>query len=99
MKKIEKVIVDKKEFNKLFLGEDGKSLKKSKKKRKWDDDKLYLLKKTKCVQCGKELNAILELEKWIIPVCTEPSCPNFGLLQIGVKKMYEFINNNNNDEK
>lgn len=49
------------------------------------------IKKTTCVQCGQELEAILELEKWTIPVCTNPSCPNFGLLQIGVKKMFEFI--------
>ena len=32
IKKVEKVMVDKKNFNKLFLGEDGKPLKKSNKK-------------------------------------------------------------------
>ena len=47
--------------------------------------------KATCNQCGKQMDAILELEKWTIPVCTNPSCPNFSLLQISVEKMSEFI--------
>ena len=91
MKKVKKIIVDKRDFNKLFLGEKDKLLKKSKKRYKWDDDKLFPAEKATCNQCGKKMNAVMELEKWNIPVCVEPCCPNFGLLQISVEKMFEFI--------
>ena len=43
--------------------------------------------KATCNQCEKQMKGILELEKWTIPVCTNPSCPNFGLLQISSEKI------------
>ena len=47
--------------------------------------------KATCNQCNKQMNAILELEKWTIPVCVNPGCPNFGLLQISIEKITEHL--------
>jgi hypothetical protein len=90
MKIIRKITVDEKGFSKLFLRENGKPLKKSKKKYKWIGDKLFPVEEITCSQCGKKVDAVVELEKWNIPVCINPSCPNFGLLQIGMEKINEF---------
>ncbi len=46
--------------------------------------------KATCNRCGKQMDAILELEKYTIPVCTNPECPNFSLFQISMEKMIEF---------
>ena len=44
-----------------------------------------------CNQCSEQMTGILELEKYVIPVCTNPKCPNFALLQISSEKMVEFL--------
>lgn len=51
--------------------------------------------KATCNQCGKQMGAILELEKYTVPVCINPKCPNFALLQISVEKVIEFEEKNN----
>ena len=48
--------------------------------------------KATCNQCGKQMEAVLELEKFTVPVCLNPGCPNFALLQISVEKVIEFEN-------
>lgn len=45
--------------------------------------KLY--EKFYCVQCGNKLTSGLELSECFVPVCLNPKCPNYGLLQIGEK--------------
>ena len=51
-------------------------------------------KKAHCNQCGKQMDAMIELEKWVVPVCTNPECPNFALLQISAEKIAEFDKKN-----
>ena len=48
-----------------------------------------------CNHCHKQMDGMVELEKTTIPVCTNPACPNFSLLQISAEKMAEFIIENN----
>ena len=43
-----------------------------------------------CVQCGKEMLAGTDWDKFV-PICTSPKCPNFGLLQMGIEKVSEFM--------
>lgn len=44
-----------------------------------------------CVQCGRELLGQVEIESKQIGVCHRPECPNYGLLQISIEKIKEFI--------
>ena len=47
--------------------------------------------KATCNMCHKQMEGILELEKYTIPVCVNLKCPNFGLLQISEEKIIEFL--------
>jgi hypothetical protein len=40
-----------------------------------------------CVQCALPMKQGVRIpkSKRFIPVCTNPKCPNFGLLQIGIQ--------------
>jgi hypothetical protein len=40
-----------------------------------------------CVQCAKEMVYGCDIQKINIPVCSNPGCPNYGLLQIGREGM------------
>ena len=70
-----------------FFSMDGR-LKKMKNKK-------HIKIEATCNQCGKQMEAILELERYAIPVCVNPACPNFALLQISVEKVIEFEEKNN----
>lgn len=37
----------------------------------------------KCVQCCEELHYTIQIGDQGIPICYNPGCPNFGLLQCG----------------
>lgn len=50
------------------------------------------MKQQTCNQCGKKMDAIIELEKYNVPVCINPECPNYGLLQISEEKIEEYKN-------
>ena len=40
----------------------------------------------KCVQCGKRLKTGIAIPKQLeVVICDNPECPDFGLLQIGIK--------------
>ena len=41
---------------------------------------------SRCVQCAKEMPYGIDWDKFV-PVCHNPKCPNFGLLQMGIEKM------------
>lgn len=60
------------------------------KKPKTDFAKTSETKRT-CNQCHKNMEYSAEVEvygkQFLIPVCTRPGCPNFGLLQISVEQM------------
>uniref|UniRef100_A0A6H1ZY97 Uncharacterized protein n=1 Tax=viral metagenome TaxID=1070528 RepID=A0A6H1ZY97_9ZZZZ len=55
-----------------------------------------------CVQCGHEMLYGTDVDKFV-PVCTNPSCPNLGLLQMGIEKITEILegraNNDHNQSK
>lgn len=42
-----------------------------------------------CVQCGKKVRAVTEVGHF--PVCLQPECPNYGLVQVGVERAKEFL--------
>ena len=46
-----------------------------------------------CNQCKKEMEGVLEFNISYrsigIPICTNPECPNFGLLQVGSERIKE----------
>lgn len=42
-----------------------------------------------CVQCGKKVRAITGLGHF--PICLQPDCPNYGLVQVGKERIREFI--------
>jgi hypothetical protein len=43
-----------------------------------------------CVQCGEYMPYGTNWDKFV-PVCTNPRCPCWGLLQIGIEKMEEIM--------
>ena len=55
------------------------------------------LRKNSCNQCQKEMEGLLEFGISYgtihIPVCTNPECPNFGLLQVSSEKIEEVEDN------
>ena len=42
-----------------------------------------------CVQCHKKIRGVTELG-WF-PVCIQPDCPNYGIMQVGKRHVKEFI--------
>ena len=40
-----------------------------------------------CNYCHKQMPGAVELEKYRVPVCTNPECPVYGLLQIAKEKL------------
>ena len=40
----------------------------------------------RCVQCGNKMVYTVDWDKYV-PICTEPDCPVYGLLQVGIEKM------------
>jgi hypothetical protein len=46
----------------------------------------------KCNQCMNEMEYSAQLKEVQIPVCSNPNCPNFGLLQISSERMAEHEN-------
>ena len=53
-----------------------------------------VIKKATCNQCGQQMGAQIELENWAIPVCVNPECANFSLLQISMEKVNKFMKKN-----
>lgn len=51
------------------------------------------MKQKTCVQCGEELKefetSINSFDKVIVYACTNPKCPNYGLLSIPTEQMPE----------
>lgn len=47
--------------------------------------------KLHCVQCAEEMPYRTDMvccgDKYSLPICLNPKCPNFGLLQIGVEAL------------
>ncbi len=41
-------------------------------------------KATRCVQCQKEMKNSYGNDDFTAPFCENPSCPNYGLLQVGI---------------
>ena len=46
--------------------------------------------KATCNMCFKQMDAIIELEKYSVPVCVNPKCPNFALLQISAEQVKKY---------
>jgi len=40
-----------------------------------------------CVRCGEEMPCGLDIADKYTPLCTNKSCPNYGLVQVGIEKM------------
>lgn len=38
---------------------------------------------TSCVQCHLEIEFVINVEDKQVPVCNNPECPNYWLLQLG----------------
>jgi hypothetical protein len=49
-----------------------------------------------CVQCQREIKSVIHVQEKQIPVCSNPECPNFGLLQVGHEIVSEFAEKENN---
>jgi hypothetical protein len=41
-----------------------------------------------CVQCGQPMLMGTNWDKFV-PICDNPTCPNYGILQVGIEKMQE----------
>ena len=40
-----------------------------------------------CVQCGEEMECYTAVQDRRVPVCNNPECANYGLLQLGIEIM------------
>lgn len=50
------------------------------------------MKKLTCVQCHQEMLYATDVNERIISACLNAECPNFGLLQLGVEIINQFLN-------
>lgn len=46
--------------------------------------------KATCNLCHKQMGAIIELEKYTVPICVNSKCPNFALFQISAEQVEKF---------
>lgn len=44
-----------------------------------------------CVECGKEMPYAAKIGRTDVPVCANPECPEYGLLQVGREQMDKLV--------
>lgn len=68
-------------------------MKKIKSSREWGkrfEAAKHMIANSHCVSCGLPMPHGTDTEIFV-PVCLEPDCPAFGLLQMGIEKTAEYL--------